>query len=250
MLRRAWKPIAATTVLIGTPSYLWYTLKYRQEAFELAVKVRQADGKTVMTNRTFPLLSKDTIDQRIREHATSESNPRPGGIIWKHSTAQLAANDPIEDANSHQIIERDQTDPSAPGDLLFFTVMDGHSGFHTSRLLSRVLINAVALELSTLIHNPSAIIPKAGGPLSSIKSIFSPSPSSLSIAADPKNVASAIQKAFTDLDKELLNAPVQILANSLDKAALKSSTIPDLSQHPMALLTMLPAMSGTFCELQ
>jgi pyruvate dehydrogenase phosphatase len=210
------------------------------------VKVRQADGKTIMANRSFPLLSKDTIDERIRQRATSESNSRPGGIIWKHTTAQLAANDPIEDANSHQIIERDQNDPVAPGDLLFFTVMDGHSGHHTSQLLSRVLINAVALELSTLIHNPDAAIPKTGGSLGLIKSLFS-LPSSPPNAGDPKNVAFAIQNAFKNLDKELLNAPIQILANSLDEAALKANTVPDLSQHPMALTTMLPAMSGRTC---
>ena len=245
MLRRAWKPIAATTVLIGTPSYYWYTLKYRQEAFELVVKVRQADGKTVMTNRTFPLLPKDTVDARIREHATSESNPRPGGIVWKHSTASLAANDPIEDASSHQIIQRDDTDSASPGDLLFFTIMDGHSGPHTSRLLSRVLINAVALELSTLINDPRKQVPKSGGVLGSVKSLFSPS-GSHPVADDPKAVAQTIQNAFTKLDKELLNAPIQILANSLDENALQKKVIPDLSQHPMALPTMLPAISGIY----
>lgn len=247
MLRSAWKPIAATTVLIGTPSYYWYTLKYRQEAFELVVKVRQADGKTVMTNRTFPLLPKDTIDARIRERATSESNPRPGGIVWKHSTASLAANDPIEDASSHQIVERDHIDPSGPGDLLFFTIMDGHSGPHTSRVLSRVLINAVALELSTLIKSPEAAVPKAGGLLGSFKSLFTPSASE-PVVEDPRTVALTIQNAFTKLDQELLNAPIQVLANSLDDAALSKKTIPDLSQHPMALATMLPAVSGIYLQ--
>lgn len=243
MLRRAWKPIAATTVLIGTPSYYWYTLKYRQEVFELAVKVRQADGQTVMTNRTFPMLPKDTIEARIRERATSASNPRPGGIIWKHSTASLAANDPIEDASSHQIVERDQTDPAGPGDLLFFTIMDGHSGPHTSRLLSRVLINAVALELSNLIKDPNSAAPASGGLLGSVSSLFTPSPSQ-PVVEDPKTVALTIQNAFTKLDKELLSAPMQILANSLDEKALQTKTIPDLSQHPMALATMQPAVSG------
>lgn len=245
MLRRVWKPIAATTVLIGTPSYYWYTLKYRQEAFDLAVKVRQADGKTVMTTRTFTLLPKDTIDTRIRESASSESHPRPGGIVWKHSTASLAANDPIEDANSHQIVERDLTDPSAPGDLLFFTVMDGHSGPHTSKLLSRVLIHAVALELSTLIKEPHAAVSKISGALESFRSWFSLSPSKPAAAEDPQTVASAIQNAFTKLDKELINAPIQILAHSLDATVLKKDTVPDLHKHPLALATMLPAISGT-----
>jgi pyruvate dehydrogenase phosphatase len=245
MLRRAWKHIAATTVLIGTPSYYWYTVKYRQEAFELAIKSRQPDGKTIMTNRTFRLLPKDIIDERIREHATSESNPRPGGIIWKHTTAKLAANNPIEDANSHQIIVRDQDDSAAPGDLLFFAVMDGHSGHHTSQLLSRILIKAVALELSTLIHNPDTAISN-NGYLARITSLLSPK--SLQISQDPKNVALAIQNAFVKLDKELLSAPMQILANNLDEIVLKTKTVPDLSQHPMALKIILPAISGNCCS--
>jgi pyruvate dehydrogenase phosphatase len=123
--------------------------------------------------------------------------------------------------------------------------MDGHSGHHTSQLLSRVLINAVALELSTLIQNPGAAISRTGGSLGRIKSLLSPPSSSLPIAADPRNIAFAIQNAFTKLDKELLNAPMQILANSLDEAVLKTNAVPDLSQHPMALVTMLPAISGT-----
>ncbi|KAF7981678.1 hypothetical protein HWV62_32228 [Athelia sp. TMB] len=242
MLRRAWKPLAATSVLIG-PGYYWYTLKYRQEAFELAVKVRQSDGKTVMTTRSIPLLPVESIEARIHERATSESIPRPGGIVWKHSTASLAANDPIEDASSHQIVTRDTNDPSAPGDLLFWTIMDGHGGHHTSQLLSRVLINAVALELSNLIQNPT----KPGGLINNIRSSLFPSAAQPS-AGDPETVATTIQNAFTNLDKELLNAPVQLLANNLDESALKSKAIPDLSQHPMALATMLPAVSGS-CAL-
>lgn len=126
MLRRAWKPLAGTAALIIPPSYYWYTLKYRQEAFELAVRVRQADGKPVMTTRSIPLLPIESIEARIHENATSESIPRPGGIVWRHSTASLAANDPIEDASSNQLVTRDSNDPAAPGDLLFWTIMDGH----------------------------------------------------------------------------------------------------------------------------
>lgn len=111
-------------------------------------------------------------------------------------------------------------------------------GHHTSQLLSRVLINAVALELSTLVKDSS----RPHGLFDGIKSSLMTQPSS----GDPKTVASTIQNAFTKLDKELLNAPVQLLANMLDESALKSKAVPDLSQHPMALATMLPAVSGNY----
>lgn len=245
MLRRAWKPLAAT-VVIGTPSYLYYTSKYKQDVFELAVKVRNSDGKTVTMNRTFPLLSLDKVDERIRERAQSETNPRPNGVLWKHTIASLAANDPIEDASSSQIIERDDSDPSAPGDLLFFTVMDGHSGPHTSRLLSKVLINAVVLELNNFIKDPEIVAGSSGfiGSITStLRSGISAAPS---VAGDPKYVSQVIQNAFTKLDQELINGPKNILASSIDIAAAKKGNVPDLSQHPLALPTMLPAISGTW----
>jgi hypothetical protein len=42
----------------------------------------------------------------------------------------VAANDPLEDATANQVIRRDEGD----GDLLFFSVMDGHGGFYTSQV--------------------------------------------------------------------------------------------------------------------
>ncbi|EGO27656.1 hypothetical protein SERLADRAFT_360305 [Serpula lacrymans var. lacrymans S7.9] len=245
MLRRAWKPIAATTVLIGTPSYLYYTFKNRQQTFDLAVRVRGADGKAMLSTRTFSLLSKGAVDERLKEHATSESSPRPGGIVWKHTTAALAANDPYEDAHSNTIIARDASDPSAPGDLLFFAVMDGHGGPHTSRLLSKTLINAVVLELSSFIKGPGS----GSGLVKNVKSLFqSPRADPIAVAADPVAISTVIQGAFTKLDQELLNAPLTLLAANLDDAAIKKNMLPDLSQHPMALATMLPAISGS-CAL-
>ncbi|KIJ69957.1 hypothetical protein HYDPIDRAFT_23112 [Hydnomerulius pinastri MD-312] len=229
MLRRLWKPIAATTVIIGTPSYLYYRFN-RPQTFELAVKVRGADGAPVMTTRTFPLLSQSAIDERLNANAKFETITRPGGITWRHSTASVAANDPLEDAHADAIITRDPSDPVGPGDWLFFTVMDGHGGPHTSRLLSKTLINAVVLQLSSLIHGTSS-------------SIFSKA-----VPQNPQTISLAIQSAFTKLDEELINAPLKVLANNMDKQALKEKIVPDLSQHPLALTTMLPAVSGS-CAL-
>jgi len=242
MLRRAWKPLAATTVLIGTPSYLYYKSSKKQ-TFDLAVRVRDADGKPAMTTRTFPLLSKDAVRDRLIENATSDSFSRPESTVWRHATSSVAANDPLEDAHAHAIIARDSSDPSAPGDWLFFTVMDGHGGPHTSRLLSKTLISAVVLELSSLIH-PTDGAPRSGF-LESLKSIFSVSTPKLSKdPQNPENISLAIQNAFTKLDQELINAPLSVLAAHLDAESIKKNILPDLSKHPLALQTMLPAVSG------
>ncbi|KAF7355531.1 PPM-type phosphatase domain-containing protein [Mycena sanguinolenta] len=257
MLRRAWKP--ALVVSAPVLGYLYYT---REQTFDLPVRVRGPDGKATMSTRTLPLLSMAAVDARIREKATANTVSRPG-IVWHHTTASVNANDPIEDATANQVIRRDEGD----GDLLFFTVMDGHGGYYTSQLLSRVLINAVALELSALDKSASD---GRSGWLNGIKSALWGPPTvpankadvDIHVSsdtdspatprkpdADPVRVARAIQTAFTSLDAELIAAPLRVLAAALEKDKdSKSTEIPDLSKHPLALPAMLPAMSGS-CAL-
>jgi pyruvate dehydrogenase phosphatase len=257
MLRRAWKPVA-TTVVLGVPAYYVYHAYSRPSTFDLPVRSRGADGKPEMTFRRFELLPLKTLEDRIHQNASAASHTSPEGIKWNHTTACLASNDPIEDANATQVVHRDDSDPSAPGDYLFFAVMDGHSGTHTSQLLSKILIKAVALELSSL-SSPSSAVGSSSSVLKSAKNLLWGSKSSTSSPpsppshqgpadADPERVSSAIAEAFTRLDHELTNAPLRILANSLDEESKKNKTVPDLSQHPLALASMLPALSGS-CAL-
>jgi pyruvate dehydrogenase phosphatase len=224
--------------LVGVPSY--YYLYKRQQTFEIAVKSRGPDGKIDVVGHKIPLLSMDVLNSRLSANASSDSKLRPGGIRWNHTTSSLASNDPIEDAHSHVIITRDDTDPSAPGDFLFFAVMDGHGGNKTSQLLSRVLINAVFLELSNLIasYNPAGYFDRFKSALW-LKPTTSAPPD-----ADTNRVSAAIQGAFTKLDTELLNAPLRVLASNIDDGSRKKNIVPDLSKHPLALSTMLPAITG------
>lgn len=242
MLRSAARPLSIAAVVGGpVAAYFAYTAYNTPETFLLAHKVKGADGKPEMTTRTLPLLPLKLLEARIREGASSQIHTSPNGLSWKYTTAALASNDPIEDANASQIIRRDNSDASAPGDYLFFAVMDGHSGYQTSQLLSRILIKAVALELNSIAKPTSATKP---GILENVKSLVWSSPSQTALDADPTRVSSAIQDAFTKLDAELLNAPLRVLANNLDEEARKNKNIPDLSKHPLALTTMLPALSG------
>lgn len=245
MFPRVWKPITATLV-IGGPAYYFYRSQYSERhTFVVSIKTRGVDGKPNMSTRTISLLPLKEVEARIQENAVSETHNRPNGISWKRTTAFLASNDPIEDAHSNQIIERDVSDPSAPGDYLFFTVMDGHGGYQTSRLLSRILIKGVALELSALTAESNSR-PRLG--LSGLQSLlWSTPPQSITcpLDADPHRVSLAIQDAFTKLDTELIETPIRILANSLDEESRKMKKVPDLSKHPLALTSMLPAVSGT-----
>ncbi|KAJ7573057.1 hypothetical protein C8J56DRAFT_1034278 [Mycena floridula] len=133
--------------------------------------------------------------------------------------------DGFEDANAHQIIQRDQSD----GDYLFFAVMNGHGSRETSQLLSRILIKATALEIANL---STSFKP---GVLASLMGTQSSSPGD----ADPTQMSLAIQKAFENLDSEILKASLRVLAENTDTELRKLSKIPD---------TMLPAISGS-CAL-
>ncbi|KAF9534686.1 phophatase 2C family protein [Crepidotus variabilis] len=246
MLRNAWKPVAAS-VAVGTPVYFAYRYYSQPQTFELPVRVKGTSGKSEMSSKTITLLPLQELEARINKNAVSETKTRPNGISWTHTTASLASNDPIEDANANQLIERDASDPSSPGDYLFFAVMDGHGGFDTSRLLSKILIKGVALELANLISNPNAAPPL--GLMNRVKSLFGSYPSlQAPLSSNPAKVSQAIGQAFVKLDKELLQTPLRILANSMNQEDYKNQTIPDLSKHPLALTVMKPAISGS-CAL-
>ncbi|KZT71454.1 protein serine/threonine phosphatase 2C [Daedalea quercina L-15889] len=246
MLRRAWKPILGATVLVGGPTYLYYRYysQPKPDTFLLGVRVRDADGKPAIEKQRFSMLTMDQVNKRLAENAISKTTVRPG-IVWKQATAQLSSNNPIEDTYSSVFVQRDPTDPAAPGDLLLFAVMDGHRSYHTSQLLSKVLLPAVGLELQQLTKGPISEVKKPST-LDYLKSmVYITSASSAPDDSDPQRVARAIEAAFVRLDWEILNAPLRILTENVDKLAIVNQQVPDLSQHPLALATMQPALSGS-----
>ncbi|TFY74300.1 hypothetical protein EWM64_g9713 [Hericium alpestre] len=250
MLRRAWKPIAATAVCIGGPAYLYHRYSTRitkPQTFDLPVKERGPDGKVVMVTRPTPLLSLAEVESRIREHATTENPFTSEGLTWKYTTARLSSNEPIEDANAQAVIKQESTAVTPAGSLMFFAIMDGHAGFHTSRLLAKVLIPAVSLELAALIHDTKPTTSKSL--LDNLKSVLYSKPdASVLLHADPSQISTAIQRAFTNLDAEIVKAPLRLLADNIDKSTKDASgkvPIPDLSGNHMAMASMAPALSGS-----
>ncbi|EEB93473.1 hypothetical protein MPER_07862, partial [Moniliophthora perniciosa FA553] len=246
MLRQVWKPVA-TSVAVGGAGYYYYA--YTRQSFEIPVRIVGENGQREMSKKTIQLLSMQEVNERLIQNASTETACRPYGITWHHTTASLSSNNPIEDANSQQIIQRDQTDKAGPGDYLFFSVFDGHRGPETSTLLSRTMIRAVALELSQLAADAKTPL-SAPSIMQNVTSMLwpgsKPTPTTGS-GSDPQNVSLAIEKAFTALDWHLLNAPLTLLKEAIQNQPSKDQ-VPDLSKHPMAMKTMLPAISGS-CAL-
>ncbi len=218
-----------------------------EKTFSINVREKRPDGKTTMVKRSFPLLSRAVVDQRINEFATCTSQPPSDGLVWKHTTAQLSSNDPIEDAHTRAVITTEATSSDPARNLLFYAVMDGHAGFHTSRLLSQVLIPAVMLELGLFQNDHSST--KSSSILNILKYPFSSSnPIPRSDAPQDgqvEKVSQAIQRAFYNVDFEIVNGPLRVLAANVAK--LDKTDVPDLSQHPMGEASMLPALSGVLC---
>ncbi|KAI0321383.1 phosphatase 2C-like domain-containing protein [Amylostereum chailletii] len=248
MFRRALKPLATTTLLVGPPSayiYYRYTTPSKPQTFDVSVRELGPDGKPMKLTRSFNLLPMSTVNTRITEHATLKASPDLEGKIWKYTTARLSSNDPIEDANAEAIISKiSNASGSTTDQLMFSAVMDGHAGVHTSQLLSRVLLPAVSLELAKLVQETSHTKSSALEYLSSVFSLRGATPErGLHVHPSPEAVSLAIQRAFDNLDFEIVNGPLRILAANANHGS--KGIIPDLSRHPMALASMLPALSGS-----
>ncbi|KAI0033753.1 protein serine/threonine phosphatase 2C [Vararia minispora EC-137] len=244
MLRRTWRPLAVAAV-VGPPIYWYYSRRSLDiETFDITVREVGPDGKSRKTVRTIPMLSKNAVDALIREHATLENRRLSDGRIWRVSTAYLASNDPIEDRNAYAVIPKS---PLLPSERLYVAVMDGHAGFHTSQLLSRALIPAVAAELAEASKPPP--LPSL---FQKLLSAFSSQQTFTMTAStehpSPEQVSRAIQTAFSELDYEIVTAPLKLFAANLNQNSLKQDAIPDLSDNKLALAALQPALSGS-CAL-
>ena len=246
MIRRAWRPVAGSVLVVGTSSIVYrsyFSQKAAQETFPLQVRERDANGNRVSTTKNVPMLTMAEVNERLARYATQQEIFRPGGLTWKSTTAQLASNDPIEDAHAAAIVERDPLSSTPEGDFVFYSVMDGHGGPYTSKLLARILIPAVALQLHNLTNEPSTFTPKTTF-LDTVKSYITNAPvKPVPFDADPTYISLAIQTAFAMVDSEIVNAPLRLIKDQIENSKSKEP-IPDLSKHPMALPAMLPALSG------
>lgn len=186
------------------------------------------------TKKLIYSLSAGQVDKLLTENERTETvKDEPGTInlVARYDTNSVASNDPIEDRRAEAIVESSNvsrrgaesqspnTVSDARGNLAFFAVMDGHSGFHTSAYLSQKLIAFVAVELDKVFHElgdygkiaqTKAAMPKKLWQYIAGTST-SPSSSGAGLNGDPEIIKRAITRAFVGLDKEIVNTPVELL---------------------------------------
>lgn len=104
-------------------------------------------------------LSPGEADRKLKDQERSilvaDEIPGNHSLVYRYDTNSVGSNDPIEDRRAEAVVDSNRgaleggsvqktSSPTAlsatpaRGDLAFFAVMDGHSGYHTSSYLSQV----------------------------------------------------------------------------------------------------------------
>ncbi|KAL8279307.1 hypothetical protein RQP46_008344 [Phenoliferia psychrophenolica] len=212
------------------------------------------------TTKTLALLSQSETNHRLTEHQSSYAVGRKMNPVLGYDTNFLSSNNPIEDDSCVVVLERDPQS-KVSGDLMFWGVFDGHSGWQTSRLLSSTLVAYVARELDLVYRSsePYSKHPSAPPTKSSTSSSFwSLLGASSATKGTPELdlvdpiVQAAIMNGFDRMDEEIVNAPVRLL-EKMQKEGKVAKPVKELGggmspEQTEALTTLLPALSGS-CAL-
>lgn len=207
------------------------------------IPIKSKDGIKSIT--TINKLSSSQISKLIKSNESTTKIVKTGSpsLIKEFYNNSISSNNPIEDRHSEIILERDSkpTDSNnlinldRTGDLFFFCVFDGHSGFKTSDFLSKSLVPTAALHLSSLFNN---IPPTNSSYWYQLMNLFKFNNNSTNLDSQPDLVVQSLKNAFINLDNIILQTPINLL-NQLPKTPSPPST-PDES--------LLSALSGS-CAL-
>lgn len=175
------KVIAAA--LLAAAAVVWYA---SSGSIEKAYGAKKPDEFTITYHRgggytwTFPYKPMAEVERILHEHEETTTPGRSGNPVLRWDTNYIESNEPCEDRNAVDIVPRGpapahswwnfwSSSPTAPvagkdaaaegsRDLVLVSVIDGHAGDATSRLLKRTLHPTVALALAGL---QAGIVPNA-----------------------------------------------------------------------------------------
>ncbi|WWC67205.1 uncharacterized protein I206_101112 [Kwoniella pini CBS 10737] len=168
---------------------------------------------------------------------------RKGNPVIRWDTNWVGSNEPCEDRFASNIIPRnsDKLEEGRKKDLMLFSIIDGHAGDSTSKLLEKTLHPVLSFALAGLqagylptdnktswkswsenLNPISWIYSKVGAPWNS------------------DNVIRTIQHAYTELDDHICQSPIKLLST------LKNPSNPSEYPTPRQTLVALaqPAASG------
>ena len=124
--------------------------------------VRTSSG---IQEHLFTRKSDAAVEGMLREHEQSETQNRKGNPVVKWDRNWLGSNEPCEDRSAVDMIPR-KTEAGSNGegsrDIMLFSVLDGHAGDATSKLLVKTLHPTLALALASLQAGHAPSLPGAG----------------------------------------------------------------------------------------
>ncbi|TIB38739.1 hypothetical protein E3P86_01476 [Wallemia ichthyophaga] len=207
------------------------------------IPIKSKDG--IKSIKTVNKLSSSDISTLLKSNESTTKIVKSGqpSLINQYYNNHISSNNPIEDRHCEIILERDSKPYDSNnlinldrnGDLFFFCVFDGHSGFRTSEFLSKSLVPSTALHLSSLFNN---IPPTNSSYWHQFINLFKSNNNSTNLDSQPQLVMQSLKNAFINLDNSLLQAPISLL-NQLPKTPSPPSKPDD---------SLLSALSGS-CAL-
>ncbi|GES75570.1 protein serine/threonine phosphatase 2C [Rhizophagus clarus] len=174
---------------VGGGILYYYLQGERQQTYNSSLNDKDDDERM-----SFNLIrSPREATAKLRENQVSFSLQRNNGVL-KYDSNQLGSNYPIEDMSSVKIVPNSG---KSIGDRLFFGIYDGHSGYNTSKLLSKKLIPKVIEHLDKAIEGC--------GEYSNL------------VSNKQELTKKAIENAFVEVDGDIVNHSTNRLLNTSQK---------------------------------
>lgn len=283
--------IATGVISIGT-TLIWLKSNQSQKSNQVQFNVPINRGQFEIPiashtgspggKKTLTMLSNEETDSLLKKYEATFKVDRTGNPVYRYDTNHVASNSPIEDDSICTIMTRDQFS-TQEGDMLFFGVFDGHSGWQTSKLLVNRLVQSVKHEISLIfksdpeyvahylakeISQQASQYPKLQKVeindtlIQKVWSILTLNSMKSKIMIqdldqDDQIVKKAIENAFIKLDEEIVNRPIKMLKEFEDRNRKNGSNSNNLigfqnqeltPEQTASLQALLPALSGS-CAL-
>lgn len=229
--------------------------------------------------RTISMLSQSSINTILRNNEKSYAIARPNNPLYRYDTNSVASNETCEDAQAFTIFQDNNGN-----DFILASVFDGHSGYHTSRLMADVLEKYIARELMGVIDGSYKSLSVTGESWwnwlkwSMLGKPMMPSPPSSGASTDATSVdvrinqrtlmiPEALRNAYKIADRDIVQPPLEYLKQleeiyasatgptqspNAPNSASTSTALPTLpitpEQRRVGLSLLNPALSGS-CAL-
>ncbi|WWC57705.1 uncharacterized protein I303_100239 [Kwoniella dejecticola CBS 10117] len=184
--------------------------------------------------------SEEEVETLLKEHESGmKTVGRRGNPVVRWDTNWVGSNEPCEDRFASNIIPRNSDQPGK--DLMLFSIIDGHAGDATSKLLEKTLHPVLSVALAGLQagYLPSEKVAGCKSwseKLNPVTWMYS----KVGASWNSDNVIRTIQHAYTELDDHICQSPIKLLS-TLNKPS-NPSEYPTPRQTLVALAQ--PAASG------